>query len=69
METADHLFVHCRFTTCIWHSIMEWLGIVSGINHDWSNYTLSGWWDMMAGGSSKNRKAIASLTLLVTWEV
>jgi hypothetical protein len=69
VETVDHLFVHCRFTTRLWTAVKQWLDISEDVQHDSTNFTISEWWQFMAGGSANNRKAMASITLLVSWEV
>jgi hypothetical protein len=68
-ESIDHLFVGCRFTLRIWGYIREWLGIPNILPNQWTGLPIKTWWDKMTSGSTPNRKAIASLTLLVTWEV
>jgi hypothetical protein len=35
----------------------------------WVNLDLPAWWNIMAAGQMPNRKAMASVTLLVSWEV
>jgi hypothetical protein len=62
-----NFLVHCRHTTRIWSSAMEWLGIIEGNQHNWANLTISEWWEIMAGGFAQNRKGMASVTLLVTF--
>jgi hypothetical protein len=69
VENVDHLFVHCRFTTRLWTAVEQWLDISEDVQHDSTNFTISEWWQFMAGVIAKNRKAMASITLLVSWEV
>ena len=69
METADHLFVHCRYTIRIWGLVKDWLGLYSIDTQLWQPLSLSSWWLLMTGPSSQNRKAVASITLLVSWEI
>jgi hypothetical protein len=64
-ETIDHLLVHCRYTTRLWGLIKVWMGLNDLQPAQWANLDMAAWWSMMAGG----RKAMASLTLLVSWEV
>jgi hypothetical protein len=35
----------------------------------WTGISITSWWDMISGGSTPNRKALASPTLLTTWEI
>jgi hypothetical protein len=35
----------------------------------WAGLSIKDWWVMMAAGSLPNRKAMSSLTLLLTWEI
>jgi hypothetical protein len=35
----------------------------------WVGLSIDSWWNMMAGGTTPSRKAISSLTLLVTWKI
>jgi hypothetical protein len=45
------------------------LGTSDDHQHDWTNFTISEWWEFMAGENAKKCKAVASITLLVSWEV
>jgi hypothetical protein len=69
MESANHLFVHCRFTRRIWELLKEWIGLHGIHPRQWSGLSINEWWTMLAAGSSPNRKALASLALLTVWEV
>jgi hypothetical protein len=64
-----HLFVHCRFTVIIWTLIKEWLGIASINQQEWHLQSLNEWWLHMTDSPSPTRKAVASLTLLVTLKI
>ena len=35
----------------------------------WEGLSLKAWWGIMTNGQIPNRKAMASLALLVTWEI
>ena len=35
----------------------------------WDGLSIKDWWDSLAGDGAHNRKAMASLTLLTTWEI
>jgi hypothetical protein len=48
--------------------IKNWLGISHIHPHIWAPSTsIDEWWTMMACSPNPNRKAIASLTMLVSW--
>jgi hypothetical protein len=47
----------------------EWMGLNALQSKQWANLDLLAWWNMMANGRMPNRKAMASITLLVSWEV
>jgi hypothetical protein len=69
MKSANHLFVHCRFTRRIWELLKEWIGLHGIHPRQWSGLSINEWWTMLAAGSTPNRKALASLALLTVWEV
>jgi hypothetical protein len=66
LETIDHLFIKCRYTIRIWVAIKEWIGIPSIHSKQGVGLSIEYWWNVMAGGTTPSRKAISSLTLLVT---
>jgi hypothetical protein len=35
----------------------------------WANLSIQEWWSQLAEGASPNRKGLASLTLLIVWEI
>jgi hypothetical protein len=50
--------------------IKNWLDIPSIQTIDWSvNLSIDDWWSMTACKASPNRKAIASLNMLVSWTI
>jgi hypothetical protein len=67
-ENNNHHFVHCRFTVIMgapkrlarssWNSTSDWAGLE--IQH---------WWSGLTEGSSHHRKGLASLALLIVWEI
>ena len=67
-ESLVHLLVHCRFTRRVWDLIFGWLGLHNINTGDWLLLNFPEWWIRMTN-AAPHRKAIASLTLLVTWEV
>jgi hypothetical protein len=68
-ETNDHLFVHCRFTIRIWGLIKDWMGLEEVHPTQWANLSIEEWWSQLAKATSPNHKGLASLTLLVMWEI
>ncbi|XP_071685205.1 uncharacterized protein [Lolium perenne] len=68
-ETHDHLFVHCRYTTRLWGFVKDWMGTNAITPLQWANHDIHSWWDSMTGGHVPNRKAMASVALLVSWEL
>jgi hypothetical protein len=69
LETVDHLFIKCRYTTRIWVAIKNWIGILSIHPTQWEGLSIEHWWHMLVGVTAPSRKAISSLTLLITWEI
>jgi hypothetical protein len=69
LESVHHLFVECRFTARLWISLRKWLGITGIQPSQWVGLSVKQWWSSMTSGATPNRKAVASLTLLVTWEI
>ena len=65
-ETITHLLLGCRYTTRLWGLIKEWLGIHALDPSQWTDLSLSSWWLKM---TSPSRKALASITLLASWEI
>jgi hypothetical protein len=68
-ESVDHLFVHCRFTLRLWTRVKDWLGIPELTPSNWEGLSIEDWWRRMSYDARINRKAMASLTMLVSWEV
>jgi hypothetical protein len=64
-ELTDGLFVHCRFTMRIWDIIKDWLGLQWIYPREWSNLNIKDWWSLLAAGETPQRKALATLTLLI----
>jgi hypothetical protein len=69
-ESADHLFFPYQFTKRLWNLVIDWLGIANIRNQDWVHGTaIEEWWTMMVCYAKPNRKAIASITMLVSWTI
>jgi hypothetical protein len=69
-ETAAHLLSHCRFTKRLWEMVKVWLGTDSFDTNGWTDdIALQSWWENMSSTNVPNRKALASLTILVSWTI
>jgi hypothetical protein len=68
-ESVCHLFIHCRYVVRLWNLIRVWLGIPGIMPGQWVGLSINNWWNQMTSGATPNRRAIASLSLLVTWEI
>jgi hypothetical protein len=69
MDTANHLFIHCRFSTRLWEKVAEWFHNSVIQPGDWVGLSIELWWRNMTNSQIPNCKAISSLALLVTWEL
>jgi hypothetical protein len=69
LETVEHLFINCRYTARIWDTIKDWVGIPLIQPANWVGLSIDSWWNLLAGGDTPCRKAVSSLTLLITWEI
>jgi hypothetical protein len=68
-ETTNHLFVSCRFTIRIWELLKDWLGLQGFHPRQWEGLNIKEWWSSLADGATPRRKALASVTLLLVWEI
>lgn len=69
-ETGIHLFIKCRFTTRLWRLIIDKYGLVHMDTSDWHlTESLLEWWDRRTNSSNPDRRAMASLTMLVSWTI
>lgn len=64
MESVDHLLVNCRYAIRLWGFIKDWLGLHSLDRLAWPTDSIHSWW-----GTMTKRKDLASVTLLVSWEI
>jgi hypothetical protein len=53
----------------LWGLMKSWMGLNILHPEQWANLDLPVWWNMMAAGKIPNRKAMASITLHVSWEI
>ena len=69
-ETAAHLLFQCRFAKRIWCMVKDWLHLSWLDVSSWDNFNcVQDWWTHMTVNDSARRKAIASLTMLISWEL
>lgn len=65
-ESELHLFVKCRFTLRLWNLANEWLNLDNLDTSTWHlQDSIKDWWVSQSSLSSPNRKAMASLTMLI----
>ena len=59
-----------RFTLRVWATIKGWLGLHDLSLTEWQAYdTVKNWWSLTIHGRITHRKAIASLAMLIAWEI
>lgn len=69
-ESGLHLFVKCRFTLRLWNLVNEWAHLEELDTSTWHlEDSLKEWWVNRSSKSTPNRKAMASLTMLLGWTI
>jgi hypothetical protein len=75
-SVVDLIVTGTRFASKLLRPLIIYSSIVGSLFgiptihlRQWTGLSIFAWWKMMAGGTSPDRKAISSLTLLVTWEI
>ena len=69
-ETATHLFFQCRYTIRIWNMVISWLGLSTCSTSQWHTFdSMHDWWESVIYTNGTRRKSLASLIMLVSWEV
>lgn len=69
-EEGPHLFFRCRFTVRLWNLVIEKLGLDYMDASSWHlEDSVRNWWINRTGSTTPNRKATASLTMLVSWTI
>ena len=69
-ESAAHLLFQCRYTIRVWHMNKDWLGLHDVHPSDWSDATsVKEWWSHNATKKTQLRRPLASLMLLISWEL
>jgi hypothetical protein len=69
-ETAHHLLAECRYTRRIWNLTAEWTAQPTLQQQEWQpSDSVAQWWSNTATTPSIPRKTMASIVMLVTWEL
>jgi hypothetical protein len=69
-ESASHLLFKCRFTIGVWSSVRSWLGLHDVDPSAWhSRGNVKEWWTEEIHKPRQGRKAMASLAMLISWEI
>ena len=69
-EMPAQILFQCRFTRIIWSSLKRWLGLHGLIPADWHVMgDVTKWWNEVIPKRGEARKALASLAMLVAWDV
>ena len=69
-ESAAHLLFQCSFSSRVWTVVKSWLGMHDIFPSDWRVIpTVKDWWEEVIHGVSQHGKALASLAMLVSWEL
>ena len=69
-ESAAHLLFQCRYTIRVWRMVKDWLGLQDVHPSNWSDATsVKEWWSHNANRKNQSLKPLASLMLLISWEL
>ncbi|KAG2569704.1 hypothetical protein PVAP13_7NG435625 [Panicum virgatum] len=69
-ESALHLLAECRYTRRVWKLIAEWTAQPTMRTQEWQpSDSVAQWWQNSATTPSVPRKAMAIMTMLVSWEI
>jgi hypothetical protein len=69
-ETVAHLLSHCRYTKRLWEMLKSYLNISSIKTNKWTtNLSIDEWWSDISCEASPNQKALATLTMLMSWTI
>ena len=69
-EMALHLLAECRYTRRIWNLTAEWMVQPTMRPQEWQpSDNASQWWLNTATTPSVPRKAMATIAMLITWEI
>jgi hypothetical protein len=69
-ESAAHLLLHCCFTDRIWTSLKSWFGLEDIQPQELTMlHSVKEWWCDVIPKRDQGMKALASLAMLVLWEI
>ena len=69
-ESAPHLLFQCRFSQRVWANVASWIGINNAIIAGWRyEISVKEWWFKTILDRGPPRKALASMLMLVFWEL
>uniref|UniRef100_A0A8R7NYX6 Reverse transcriptase zinc-binding domain-containing protein n=1 Tax=Triticum urartu TaxID=4572 RepID=A0A8R7NYX6_TRIUA len=69
-ESVAHLFYKCRYTLRLWEMLKVWLRLDTMDITTWpGERSIKDWWTRMSSATRVHRKAMASLTMLVSWTI
>ena len=69
-ESALHLLAECRYTRRVWNLIAEWTAQPTMRTQEWQpSDSVAQWWQNSATTPLVPRKAMATMTMLVSWEI
>ena len=69
-ESAAHLLFKCRFTVRVWSNLKTWLALNDLDTSVWHGFrSVKEWWFEVTSKRGDSRKAMASLIMLVSWEI
>jgi hypothetical protein len=69
-ESTAHLFFQCRFSLAVWNSVKAKIGLLDITTTDWVHMvSVKEWWSKLTLARSPNRKGLASLLMIVSWEL
>jgi hypothetical protein len=69
-ETASHLLFQCRFSIRIWKMVKDWLHIHDFHPSSWDEFdNVELWWTSTVLAHGGRKKAMATLFMLVAWEL
>ena len=69
-ESAAHLLFQCRFSVAVWNAVKAKIGLSNIVTADWAAVrSVRHWWTEIALARSPNGKGMASLLMLISWEL
>ena len=69
-ESAAHLLFQCRFSVAVWNAVKARTGLSNIVTADWAAMqSVRHWWTEIVLTCSPNGKGMASLLMLISWEL